>query len=129
MTKQQERIVSMRKSGMSYQDIANTLDISIGNARAIFSRTKSRNGEDITDADTCRFCGAPLNYTAGARKKLYCSNKCHDAWNNRLKASRAYNRVCEYCGKKFTSIGNPDKRFCGRTCRTLATRKGEQNGE
>lgn len=122
---QKEMIVAMRNAGMSYTDIARFAGVTETNARNIYSRAIRKT--TVNSEGTCRFCGLPLTYTDGAKKKQFCSDKCRFSWHNQQSMKRPYIRTCEQCGVEFVSIGYPKKRYCSRNCRTLAEREGKRH--
>lgn len=52
------------------------------------------------------------DYNEGKRRGLYCSRQCVNQSNR-----NSVTKVCEYCGKEFTSYESySDKKFCSREC-------------
>lgn len=121
-------ILAYREEGLSYKDIADKTGVANAYARNICSRDrrkKARLDNECSAPGICRFCGATLTCTAGARKKEFCNDKCRSDFHNQQKLHRPYVRVCEFCRQEFVSYGYPKKRFCSRDCQTLATRGGK----
>ena len=122
---QKEMIVAMRNAGMAYADIARFTGVTEANARNIFSRAVRQMPEN--PKDICRFCGLPLTYTTGAKKRQFCSDKCRFSWHNRQKVKKPYICTCERCGVEFVSIGYPQKRYCSSDCRALSRKAGRHH--
>ena len=125
-TELKDRVVAYRNDGLSYKEIAEKTNVSVDYARAIYSRARRKDNSIISDGPdgTCRYCGEPLQYIDGKKKKLFCCQKCSDDFRYQKKKREPYVLVCELCGHEFVAYGNPNKRFCSRECQTLAGRKG-----
>lgn len=118
-------ILAYREEGLSYEDIAKRTGVSSAYARNICSRDRRKRNhkqENKTVADVCRFCGAPLIRTSGAKKKDFCDDKCRSDYHNQCKKRKPYICTCKCCGLEFISYGYPDRKFCSRECQTLFAR-------
>ncbi len=125
-SEQKACIVAYRNEGLSYKEIADKLGVSIEYARNIYSREqRSQDAIPIASEDSCRFCGNPIKSTEGKKKRIFCSQKCRDAFRYQKKKHEPFIRLCEHCKKEFVAYGNPTKRFCCRECQKLARRQGE----
>ena len=124
-----ELILAYREEGLSYSDIAKRTGVSSAYARNICSRDrrkKSQKQANKTIANVCRFCGSPLSYTAGAKKKDFCDDKCRSDYHNQLKKRKPYVCTCKCCGLEFISFGYPDRKYCSRECQNASSR-GKQS--
>lgn len=124
---QKELIIALRDQGMHYNDIARIAKVSEAFARTVYSRANRSRKPIVNNDDLCRCCGAKLIHLRGKKKKLFCSEKCRYDWHNQQKKHKPYERICEYCGKEFVSIGYPNKRFCSRECNTMARRDAKRH--
>lgn len=74
----------------------------------------------------CKECGKdfPDTHKPGTRgrKKEFCSDECRRKFDRERRALR-YSKICEQCGKEFTT-SSPKQKFCCRVCSTAASRKG-----
>lgn len=122
---QKQVILSMYQEGHPYGEIADSLLLSPNTVKSICRRSGIKPlSSSETDSGRCRNCGAPLCHTAGAKKKLFCSDQCRYAWWNRKRSKKPYRLVCCQCGETFISYGNKNRKFCGREC-YLRSRYGE----
>lgn len=121
-----ELIVALRNKGLRYNEIAQLTGRSAQYARTAYSRMKSmlKAAEAKFPADCCKFCGKPLIYTAGAKKKSFCNEQCHTKYYNKKRAAELNAGYCENCGKLFAYRGIYKKRFCSQEC---CTKHMEQN--
>lgn len=125
MTNQQkEKIREMREHGLSYANISSELGISENTIKS-YCRRNGISGvvtkaTVLPDVSYCRQCKKPLTRTAGAKKKLFCSDKCRMAWWNAhpeaVNRKATYTFVCQACGKEFKSYGNKQRKYCSRSC-------------
>lgn len=118
---QKQTILAMRQQGSSYAEIADVLSISPNTVKSICRRSNIKAAQQ---GPVCKNCGKPLERTARAKPKTFCSNQCRYSWWNRVRGQRAYRCTCAGCGKEFISYGNPKRKFCGRECYLLS-----KNGE
>lgn len=125
---QKSLIIALQKEGLSYQEIADRTNTSVGYCRVVCSQSKNKKTR-LNETDLCRYCGEPLVFTQGAKRKQFCSDQCRINFHNRENIRKPYIRYCEYCNKEFVSYGYPKKRFCSRTCQTLAARKGSDGNQ
>ena len=123
--KEKEAVLAMYRQGQKYKEIADLLLLSPNTVKSICRRSGIKpltSGE--ADPGRCRNCGMPLSHTAGAKQKLFCSDRCRYAWWNKKRGLMPYRLTCSYCGQEFISYGNKNRKFCGREC-YLRSRYGE----
>lgn len=124
---QKDLIIALRDEGLSYREIAEKAHTSIEYARTVYSRSVRRANQKATkQSGTCRFCGEPLVFTEGAKKKQFCNDHCRNGFYNRKNLRKPYVRICKFCGQEFISYGYPRKQFCSQDCRTASARKKKQ---
>lgn len=123
--KEKEAVLTMYRQGQKYKEIADLLLLSPNTVKSICRRSGIKpltSGE--ADPGKCRNCGLPLSHAAGARQKLFCSDRCRYAWWNKKRGLMPYRLTCSCCGQEFISYGNKKRKFCGREC-YLRSRYGE----
>ena len=123
-TSLKDLIIAYHQKGMSYREIAEKTQTTEEYCRTIWSRFNRQQLPFESDDGLCRYCGQPLVYTAGYKKKQFCSDKCCNDFHNREKKRKLYIRTCEYCKSEFVAYGYPKKRFCSRECHASSARKG-----
>lgn len=125
MTQQQkEKIIQMRRDGVSYSKISSAIGISENTVKSFCRRNnlgKSYTGTGLQkDGVFCRQCGTPLTHTAGAKQKRFCSDKCRMGWWNAhpeaVRRKAIYTFTCAHCGAAFESYGNKHRKYCSRVC-------------
>ncbi len=106
----------MRSIGKTTAEIASALRISINTVRSYVRRYPPAD----TAQSICRYCGKAVLQTTGRKMKLFCSDKCRNAWWKKHPESierKAYYRFsCEFCGKEYESYGNNKRKYCSRAC-------------
>ena len=122
--KQKEAIRYMRNQDFSYKNIADSLGLLYNTVKSFCYREHlardARGGQNDSSQDGCKNCGAHLDHHPGAKRKIFCSDKCRYAWWNRnrqyLGHQRIYQLTCLGCGNEFKSYGNKNRKYCGRDC-------------
>ena len=118
---QKQSIQNMRRQGLSYAKIADSLGISVNTVKS-FCRRSRLNAVD-TSSDTgneiCKQCGKQLKKIIKSRPRTFCSDKCRfDWWNaNRMKIKRdgVHNLICNHCGGCFGSY-DKNRKYCAHAC-------------
>ena len=121
---QKEKIIKMRRDGLSYSKISTALGISENTVKSFCRRNNlgSANKEFFFQRDgiLCRQCRTPLIQTAGVKQKRFCSDKCRMAWWNdppeAVNRKAIYTFTCPICGRDFESYGNKKRKYCSRAC-------------
>ena len=137
MTKdQKEDVITMRKKGCSYGEIAKMLGISRNTVKTFCTRKGIKVGMDDQPVDEtpgfkkCVNCGRPVLQTPGRKEKRFCNDTCRTKWWNShlhlVKRKAFYNFICPACGKPFTAYGARDRKYCSQNC-YIATRYGGKN--
>lgn len=86
-----------------------------------YERTKEKLHK--TERKQCEQCG---DFFEGRPYNKFCSNKCKAKWR-RDNGLDDIEKVCEYCGKTFTSNKYAKKRFCSRSCAIKQRHKNNEN--
>lgn len=85
--------------------------------RSICMEKKQMSSEMV-----CRQCGRPLVQNRTGRRRYFCCDPCRRAWwrehPEKLHHSpeATYIITCKQCGKKFTSYGNRNRKYCSHKC-------------
>lgn len=117
MTKSEiQALNTMRTNGKPASEIAIALRISANTVRSYIKRHPRQSSGDCA----CRYCGSGIVQTKGRKIKLFCSDRCRNAWwkehPEKINKKAYYTLPCEYCGKEFTSYGNKNRKYCSRAC-------------
>lgn len=124
--KTKESILTMRREGMSFTEIAGFLSLSPNTVKSICYRSRIQAlpaGQE--NPHVCRNCGKPLVQVPGRKQKTFCSTYCRSAWWNKTRSRKPYRLTCYCCGKEFISFGNKKKKYCSQECRRIS-RYGEE---
>lgn len=143
---QKERIDKLREKDFSYKQVADAIGVSINTVKSYCRRqrekeekpgreeapgkadkseagnTKAENtkSENTSNTGVCRYCGRPLDFTPGKRKKTFCDKKCRakywTAHRDDLPHKTTYTFRCAHCGKEFTVYGKRERKYCCPEC-------------
>jgi endogenous inhibitor of DNA gyrase (YacG/DUF329 family) len=121
---QKQRIEYLRGKGDSYAAIAAALGISENTVKSYCRRNNLGAGYiaelPAKSEGSCENCGKPLEHTAGAKHRRFCSDKCRLAWwkdnRSRLNRKAVYQLKCVHCGGDFESYGNKERKYCSHAC-------------
>ena len=123
--KKTKEILSLRLDGMSYNQIALTLGMSVNTIKSHFQRNKITNkAAEVYPKEgmviECQFCGIKLKQKPRGKTKKFCSDSCRRAWwkenPEHLDKRAYYTLVCSGCGKDFKSYGNMNRIYCSHSC-------------
>lgn len=126
-------ITELRHNGIGYATIAAMLCISKETVKSFCRRTglKGNRAASTPAEGMCRNCGAEIVQNPNARKKVFCSPDCRNAW---WKAhpqpsvkNIAYRYICKYCGKLFTAYSTAHRKYCSHACYISDRFKGTVN--
>lgn len=117
-------IERMRRSGLSYQEIADNLAI---RKEAVRSYCRNHNinpdVDGMQDKDICPVCGKPLKKASGkGRRRRFCSDSCRMEWwkNHPSEKGHDIRRIrvykCAGCGKLFCGYGSTERKYCSHEC-------------
>ncbi|MDL2292561.1 helix-turn-helix domain-containing protein [Acholeplasma sp. OttesenSCG-928-E16] len=129
MTNQEkEQILKLREEGLSYREIAKTLNLPFTSVSSFIARQNTNK----SNTEICKNCGIKLSQTKGHRKKIFCSEKCRRFWwksNPDKRNLKAYHECkCEQCGKSFLSYSKADRKYCSYSCYQTTRNRGKNNG-
>lgn len=112
--------IASEKAGMSY-----------GKYVALFG-VVTKQGEETDTLVAPKVCQERgRTFFGRARNMKFCSEECRKKSDNRkfgkkyreLRAERAKNRVCAYCGKEFPTAGRSvNCKYCGLDCANMANK-------
>ena len=106
-----QSILQLSAAGQSYSEIAKELSLSRNTVKSICQRNKN------TSEVFCKYCGKSMKQRKGRKQKNFCSDKCRaNWWYETQKKTQSIELICENCGDKFISYGNPNKHYCSRKC-------------
>ena len=115
----------LRNNGASYQKIADLLGLSVNTVKSFCQRNGIAPAETVKSRKDqvlcrCKQCNCILRYTAGKKKKLYCSDSCRSKWWNAHTAlishKQANDYICAGCGKAFQAFGAKPRKYCSIDC-------------
>lgn len=132
MTKQQEeQIRSLRAQGVGYKAIASITHLTRDKVR-YYCKTHNLAGYEaavrvnivrmMEDKTVCSYCGKLLVKKSTGRPKRFCCDDCREKWwkqNRNLMVQHKdaiYQFECKGCGKKFSSYGNRNRKYCSHEC-------------
>ena len=119
---QKSQIKTLRKEGLSFGNIASTLNLSVNTVKSFCRRNLSalETETEIPTDGICRYCGRPVMRIAGRKEKKFCSDKCRmNFWKehpDELNKKAIYSFECTYCHKPFTAYGNSHRKYCCHEC-------------
>jgi len=119
---EKSRIIDLRAQGMGYRRICTELNLPENSVKSFMKRCDEKNVTGV-----CKECGMPVQSVPHKKKKLFCSDKCRNAWWSKNRDKRnlkvIYDFDCPICGKRFTAYANPHRVYCSLTCYNLGRRK------
>lgn len=123
---QKEKIFEMRENGYGYAAIGQALGISKNTIKTYCNRNdltgvrQEKNQLIMPTAVYCKQCGAELASVPGKRKRIYCNEKCRNAWWNdhpdKLKHRTFIVDYCLACRKEIIIAGKRKKKYCSFDC-------------
>jgi transposase len=132
---QKRNIQDMRRQGLSYSQIADSLSLSVNTVKSFCRRNNlsvhnaSNDTENKADKEHCKQCDRRLEQTPNSKPKVFCSDQCRHAWwsahRDRLNRKAVYHLTCAYCGRVFDSYGNKTRKYCCHAC-YIKDRFGEE---
>ena len=119
-----EKIILMRKSGLSYTDIGRILEMPTDTVRSFCTRNGveagERKKEERPDTTRCRECGKEIVQNPKNKPKTFCCAACRVTWWEKhpdASVRKSANKIiCPACGKEFFSYGNSKRKYCCHEC-------------
>ena len=106
----------MRSRGKSSAEIALATGVSVNTVRSYIRR----HPPEAMVQSICKYCGKPVIQPVGKKVKLFCSDRCRNAWwkehPENIQCKAYYHFTCVYCGKEFESYRNKNRKYCSRAC-------------
>ena len=110
---QKATILSMRKQGIPYADIAIVTGVHANLAKQIVFR--HRHKKQIM---RCAQCNKVMTDSNNRPSKRFCSNRCRSKWwyvhRDQLSTLHEHSHNCVVCGRQFFSFKAAS--FCSRSC-------------
>ncbi len=113
---QKNKLITLKKQGRSYREIASALSISESTIKSFFRRQRLKLRKIHTE---CKNCGVTLEKSSKSNFKKFCSDLCrYKWWRKNTENNRKYlkTNICKNCNKKFGSYDNKDKKYCSHEC-------------
>lgn len=114
---QKQQIISLRREGAGYGQIATAIGISINTVKS-FCRRHSLTAK--TPESVCEQCGKPVTQNPGRKRKRFCSDSCRNKWWNShlelVQRKAVYTFTCPNCNQEFNAYGNSHRKFCSHAC-------------
>lgn len=118
--KQTELIGILHDSGISYEKIAEMLEISAKQVKRECEKIERERKKQLEKYPICKECGVRIVYERKTRPRVFCSQKCKQAWWNkrRFTSGRASDetRRCPVCGKDFIVNRSSPQKYCSQEC-------------
>ena len=120
-TAQKERIRQLRMEGVTYEKIADCLDLSVNTVKSFCQRNQLGGRKKHTSAKhTCKQCGAEVKQLSHRKEKKFCSDKCRLTWWNshpeKMQHCSVQSLVCPVCGNTFSAYSCKKRKYWSRTC-------------
>ena len=140
---QKETVYKLRLQGLGYKAIARELLLSVDAVKSYCKRhhltgppeAVRKNVQVIEEQHgLCPHCKKPIRQKKRGRSKRFCCDVCRYAWwkahpEISSKSETAhYPYTCEYCGKKCTTYGNKNRKYCSLACYFKERFGGEEDG-
>lgn len=126
---EKEKILELWKQGFGSSRIAKTLGLNTNTVKTFCRRnglTSDRTHIPTLKKDKeieksrCKNCGIFITQKPGAKKKLFCSDKCRMSWWNGhpelVERKTKHIVICQNCGKEFAVYGGRIRKFCSHNC-------------
>lgn len=122
-----ERIILLRKCGVSYTKIANILGMSVNSVKKICAEEDADTGASLDKFILCKECGKLITQKGKSRPRIFCCDKCKQNWWNKHRnaSSRKSNevRICPVCKSEFVINSQTKQKYCSRECYWKSKRK------
>lgn len=121
------RIAELRRAGMGYFKISQTLGINQNTVKT-FCRRNNLTGKPSEAPPenygirerSCQYCGGAVVQFPGRKEKKFCSDACRSKWWNahlgQANRKAMYDYTCPHCGRRFSAYGNRKRKYCSHEC-------------
>lgn len=134
---QRTRIEELRRDGMGYASIAESLGLTKSQVSG-YCRRHGLMGKRCDPHErrkprgtACARCGKPIEQRPGRKPRRFCSDECRKEWWNahpeRVRRKAVYEFTCAGCGRPFSAYGNSHRKYCSHAC-YIADRYGKGAG-
>ena len=119
--KQKEEIAHLRMQGMTYEQVATQLQLSVNTVKSYCQRNRlGGRKQAVSEKYFCRQCGMEVKQTLHRKLKKFCSDKCRMKWwNSNLKElhrKSGQSIVCPICKNVFIVYASANRKYCSRVC-------------
>ena len=125
---QKKAIRQLREAGLGYKSISTNTGMSIGAIRAFIKKGGIEVQKPKPVGGVCPNCGKTITSIPGRKKRRFCSKECGLEWWHQhealLNRKAVYSIVCPSCGKRFTSYGHSNRKYCSHECYINARFRG-----
>ena len=98
--KQKQTIRAMRRQGLPYRTIADSLALTYNTVKSFCYRENLGNNSQMNEQTGkrgfCKYCGRALKSLQGSKPKIFCDDKCRYSWWNK---NRKYYKRIAPCGE------------------------------
>lgn len=130
---QKSEITRLRKGGVGYMKIAQTLGISENTVKSFCRRNNLAGNMSVSAGNAanshCQHCGKRLGASTQSARR-FCSDRCRSQWwhthPEALNRKAVYQFTCAHCGAPFGAYGNSTRRYCSRACYGASRRVGDE---
>ncbi len=119
--KQKDKIAQLRMQGMTYEQVAKQLQLSVNTVKSYCQRNQlGGRKQAVSEKYFCRQCGMEVKQTPHRKLKKFCSDKCRMKWWNshpeKLHIKSGQSIVCPICKNVFLAYASANRKYCSRVC-------------
>lgn len=130
-TEEKRKITELRKVGISYSKIADSLNLSRDTVKTFCRRNGlcQTTSAPLCAMDLCKECGSPILQKEKMKKRLFCCDDCRRSWYRKhpenINRKRTVLIKCVACGKEFSAYPKAKRKYCSHACYISARFGGE----
>ena len=126
---QKEMIDSYRRSGASFTQIAERMQLPISTVKSYcYRNTDKAIAEKTASKNICLQCGKTLP-SSRFRPRRFCCDACrYHYWEQHKNRKTAISLTCAHCGRSFSDYAQRSRKYCSHAC-YIAARYGGEHGE
>lgn len=123
--KEKAKVIEYRTLGFGYKKISRMTGVSVNTIKGFCRRNgmagQAREEKPVdTGTRTCECCGKPIDVIPKRKPRRFCSDRCRNIWWNShlelVNRKANYEYTCPTCGKRFTTYGNANRKYCSHEC-------------